>query len=1062
MKQRFLFQSRYQVLSRGVTAKSPRNNRARKPHQFIGSALAGLALLLVSTGANGQAVPLGAAQNVAIVSAAGVTNTGPSTINGNITLSPLTTITGFPPGLVVGGGIHFNDALAVQTRADAMTAFNTLAGQAYLPANDKTGVNLGGLTLTPGVYHFSSSAGLTGALTLNTLGDPNAVFIFQIGSTLTTASGSSVTVAGGGSGNVYWQVGSSATLNSSTAFDGNILALASVTMVTGANLVNGRAIALTGAVTMDSNSVTSPALNPAAPGRFWNGSASNLWSGTNWSSAVAGLDHIVLGMGADVVFSVNPTPLRQNTLLDSNTTISSLTVDDSLAVTIAGPNTLTLAATGLTTGININSGAGLTTIGSHLVLGNLSQVITVNNAAGMVITGVVSGSNGLTKAGTGVLALTGIETYTGATVVSSGTLQIGNAITPGTSIALSNSVYVASGAALAIDLYSGETFGNSISDNGRIHWIQPGTNTQASTSVFSGSGTMLITAPGTTVVLGANIFNGGTTIDTTGVVLAGNVSTNVSSPFGTGVLTLTNGYVDTHNSRLLQMNVGGYVQTGGEIGMHLEGTTPGSYTRYNVTGTSTLGGGAVFVYDLSGNYVPYGGWHGNPGGDMQNIIHTTSGLSGQFASNAPYSRFYNAAFNQDFLYHQGATLLYPTVTYDPANAYITWVQDAFDSLPDLTPNQHAVGNALDYYQTHNPADPGGVITYLDGQPIATLPDLYNSLMPADLSAIFQIGFSGADIQNANIERHLERVRETPGSYTTPGTSRSSKDGKGVVVETPGMTRQGSLWSVFIEGSGEFASVSGDLNAGGYDFTTGRVTVGADLRVSDHLVVGVMGGYADSSVDLNNGGNIDMTGGKVAIYATVYDGGFYLDGLAGVGFNSYDIRRSALLGYASGSTDGWELDTLLNAGYDIHQGNWTYGPYASVAYTQVSLDSFTETGSLAPLRYPDQSQESLRTHLGAKIAYTATANGIKITPQVRVSWQHEFLDNPLAISSQFASGNSQLFSVSGPEIGRDCAVVSAGVSVQFTPTLSAYAFYDGQLGRSNYSSNNVSVGLKIAF
>lgn len=423
-------------------ASPERNPGARKPHGLIGPALAGLGLLSIVTCASGQGVPLGAAQNVAIASAAGVTNTGPSSINGNITLSPLTSITGFPPGTLTGGGtIHSNDALAIQARADAMTAYNTLAGQAYLPANDKTGVDLGGLTLTPGVYHFSSSAGLTGALTLNTLGDPNAAFVFQIGSSLTTAPASSVTVIGGGAGRVYWQVGSSATLNSTTAFDGNILALASITMATDANLVNGRAIALNGAVTMDTNGIASPALNAAAPGRFWNGSANNLWAGTNWSTTVAGLDHVNLGSGADVVFSVNPTPptpQNQNTLLDTDSTISSLTVNDVAAVTIGGTHTLTLISTGLVTGINVNSGAGLTTISSKLVLGDLSQVVTVNNAAGMLISGIVGGTNGLTKAGTGLLTLTGTETYTGATVVSGGTLQLGDGVTAGTSIATSN------------------------------------------------------------------------------------------------------------------------------------------------------------------------------------------------------------------------------------------------------------------------------------------------------------------------------------------------------------------------------------------------------------------------------------------------------------------------------------------------------------------------------------------------------------------------------------------------------------------------------------------------
>ena len=802
---------------------------------------------------------------------------------------------------------------------------------------------------------------------------------------------------------------------------------------------------------------------PAA-GAYWNGTTNNLWGTNNWSSTAAGLDQMALGAGADVYFSVTSAPANQNTLLDSNTTISSLTVNDTTGVTIGGLNTLTLAPTGLVTGINVNAGAGLTTISSNLVLGNLSQIVTVNNAAGMLVSGVIGGTHGLTKAGTGVLTLTGNEAYTGATVVAGGALQLGDGVTPGASIASSNSVLIASGASVVLNLRNNETFGNSVTNNGQVQWSQTGTSYQATTSVISGTGSMYINAPGTTVLLGNNTYSGGTTINTTGDVLVGNAISNTSTPYGSGVLTINNGYVDTENSQLLQIGVGGYDQTGGEIGMHLQGTTLGSYTRYNVAGTSNLSGGTVFAYDLSGNYVPYGGWMGNPAGDVQNIIHTSGGLSGQFASNAPDSLIYNAKFNEFFRYSQGATLLYPTVTYDPANANITWVQDSFTSVPGLTPNQIAMGTALDTYQNQNPVDPGGVITYLDGQNIATLPDLYNSLMPADLTAIFQIGFAGAEMQNSSIERHLDLVRQTPSGYTTTSPSTRTQDSKGHIMETPGMTTtEGSnRWSLWVEGSGEFASVDGDDNAFGYDFDTYRGTLGADLRVNDNFAVGILGGYGDANAELNRNGSIDMESGKAAIYATAFNENFYLDALIGGGFNSYETHRPGVLGYADGEVDGWELNSLLNAGYDIHQGALTYGLTASASYTKVELDSFTETGSLLPLRFPEQSQESLRSNLGARLSYTAVMNGIKVIPQVRAAWQHEFLDDTQSMSSQFATGNSPVFTVNGPEMGNDSAIVSAGLTVQFTPALSIYSFYDGQVGRSNYISNNVSCGLKFDF
>ena len=197
---------------------------------------------------------LGTADDFGVLGATTVTNTGPTVVNGDVGLSPGTAVTGFPPG-VVNGTIHAADAVAAQAQSDLTDAYNVAAGR---PCDALlTGQDLGGMTLTHGVYCFSSSAGLTGTLTLDGQGDPNAVFIFQIGSTLTTASGSRVNfINGAQSCLAVWQVGSSATLGTTTAFSGSILALTSITATTGAT-VDGRLLARNGAVTLDSNVVTS-------------------------------------------------------------------------------------------------------------------------------------------------------------------------------------------------------------------------------------------------------------------------------------------------------------------------------------------------------------------------------------------------------------------------------------------------------------------------------------------------------------------------------------------------------------------------------------------------------------------------------------------------------------------------------------------------------------------------------------------------------------------------------------------------------------------------------------
>jgi type VI secretion system secreted protein VgrG len=195
---------------------------------------------------------LGTAATFAVLGGSTVTNTGSTAITGDLGVWPGLAITGFPPGTVTGT-THAGDAVALQAQSDVTTAYNDLAGQ---PCNTNlTGQDLGGMTLTPGAYCFSTSAQLTGTLTLNAQGSATAVFVFQIGSTLTTASNSSVLLINSGqSCNVFWQVGSSATLGTGTAFAGNILALTSITLNTNASMT-GRALARNGAVTLDTNNI---------------------------------------------------------------------------------------------------------------------------------------------------------------------------------------------------------------------------------------------------------------------------------------------------------------------------------------------------------------------------------------------------------------------------------------------------------------------------------------------------------------------------------------------------------------------------------------------------------------------------------------------------------------------------------------------------------------------------------------------------------------------------------------------------------------------------------------
>jgi outer membrane autotransporter protein len=372
-------------------------------------------------------------------------------------------------------------------------------------------------------------------------------------------------------------------------------------------------------------------------------------------------------------------------------------------------------------------------------------------------------------------------------------------------------------------------------------------------------------------------------------------------------------------------------------------------------------------------------------------------------------------------------------------------------------------------------DPRGtnLISFLNAEPFTSLPNDFQKISPDGLTAFYEISFSDANIQRLNLEGRLDDLHNGSNGFSSnmkvngatvnvePPAGADGKSSKSVVepILQPGPQNR---WGVWVTGFGDFVNVDGDGNSQGYNFTTGGVSIGIDYRITDQLAIGVMGDYSHTWTSLNPSGNIDVNSGRGGLYATWYNHGIYLDAAIYAGHNSYNSSRSGLDGLADGNTGGTEWSTFLSGGYDFHFGPLTVGPIAALQYTYANISGFSENGSLAPMQIESDSVDSLRSDVGFRLFYQWQIGKVLLEPSLKAAWEHEYLYSALPITAGFAGIPGPTATFSGPSEGHDSAIVSAGVSAQWTPALTVYVNYDGQLGRENYDSNAVTGGVRISF
>ena len=679
----------------------------------------------------------------------------------------------------------------------------------------------------------------------------------------------------------------------------------------------------------------------------------------------------------------------------------------------------------------------------------------------------ISGTGGVVINQTNTLTETGILTNSGETLIMGGTFQAG---APG--VFSPNSAFTVNS---TLDVNGFDNTIGSLSGSGVV--VNNGSVTATLTvgndntnSLFSGvlqdgsTAALALTkvGTGTLTLTGVNTYSGLTTINNGTLVVNGSIASTetVVNPggvlAGTGSIAgnvVNSGIVSPGNPTGTLTISGNFTQnSNGTLRIAVGGTAPGQLSVLAISGHATLGGTLQIV--------PTNGFQLAVGNKLT-FLTASGGVNGSFSTiQNPFST--NTAIQAQFVVLPNAVEIEGT-----QGSFVTIVS----SLPGVTSNELAVAKALDS-AAGDPRE-AALFAFLNSQPVANLPHDLSLIAPTQVSSI-NATVSLGKVQISNIGQRMANIHAGSTGFSSSGftlngdaptfgnslageTGPEGKSGPSVLAPIPE-----NRWGVFVTGLGEFTNVDSTANANGYDVNTGGITLGVDYRLTPYFAVGLLGGYAHTNISLIGGGNIDVNGGTFGVYATVFGNGFYLDTAFTGGPTGYDTHRSALQGSANGSTEGADINVLVAGGYDWTHGNFSIGPTASFQFSYVGLDGFSETGSLAPLRFPDQNTESERTAFGAKASYQWKIGKVTLIPQVNAAWQHEFGSVAYQVVAGFASGAGTNFTVNGPEIGRDSLLIGAGVSMIWSDRFSTYVFYDGDVARTNYDSHTVTGGFRITF
>ena len=535
---------------------------------------------------------------------------------------------------------------------------------------------------------------------------------------------------------------------------------------------------------------------------------------------------------------------------------------------------------------------------------------------------------------------------------------------------------------------------------------------------------------------------------------------------GSGTLSLTGGNLSVNGTLAPGNSPGTFFVSGGNL---LMGTTSvwdqqiyssSVYDQVVVTGSAILNG--VMNITTFGN-------GGLQFGQKYNFLTASGGISGAFSSIVAPEGF------------RGRLLLSGNNT----QANILIAPASYTQLA-ANRNQSNVATALNSFIPATSGDQQVVSTSLDSLTASQYNQAFNAIMPTFYQQIATIAFNNANAQNMQLVQRLWGLRVAEGGgFSMSGLAdnmpllEGQGDGKGVLDSKKDILRPGldNHWGMFVDGNGIFAQANSGNMLPGYNSQSGGVTTGLTYKWNENVGTGIycgyQGTYTKSGADgsgLGTGSSLIDNAVRFGVFGTYgqKDGkGLFVNALAGGGYHNFQATRviqyAGMNRTANSAPGAGELDTMLAAGYDIKKGKFTFGPTASLQYTYLGVNSLNETGAQSlSFNSGGWNSSSMLSSVGAHAAYSWVAHkNILVVPQVNLSWQHEFMQNPYAISGNLG-GTSPTFSNWSATPIRDYLYTGVGFTVEFSKRWNTSFFYNAAAGNSDLVSQNIfwSAGVKF--